>query len=96
VSGVAGEGRGAVQGDRGPRGTGVQGFYACAVSARDGEVERSMGGEGGREMKRDMTEKQFLSACARYGFKRQGFMGYFDVGNGLHVSVFNAGMRRRD
>jgi hypothetical protein len=55
-----------------------------------------MGGKGGREMKRDMTEKQFLSACARYGFKRQGFMGYYDVGNGLHVSVLNAGMRRRD
>ena len=50
-----------MQGDRGPRGTGVQGFYACAVSARDGEVERGMGGKG----EGVMDKKTLLDAMDR-------------------------------
>lgn len=46
-------------------------------------------------MTRDMTQKQFDAACARYGFKRT-FLGYYAVTPNLHVYKFNAGDRRRD
>lgn len=49
-------------------------------------------------MVRDMTETQFAEACARYGFTREGFMGYYRLPGPVHacVSVWNAGDRRRD
>ena len=47
-------------------------------------------------MSRDITRKQFDAACARYGFIRQMGMGYYDVGNGVWVSAWNAGDRLRD
>lgn len=47
---------------------------------------------------RDMSETQFAEACARYGFIREGFMGYYRLPGPGHtcVSVWNAGERRRD
>lgn len=45
---------------------------------------------------RDMSAKQFAEACERRGFKPAGFMGYYDIGNGRHVSVLNAGHNRRN
>jgi hypothetical protein len=45
---------------------------------------------------RDMTKRQFLNALAERGFRLQGFLGYVDLGNGLHVSRLNAGNRLRD
>ena len=45
---------------------------------------------------RDMTLREFTIACERAGFKREGFMGYYQVGGGLCVSILNAGPRRRD
>ncbi len=44
---------------------------------------------------RDLTQKQFDAACSRYGFVRQGFLGYYDVGNGTQVSILNAPQSRR-
>ena len=46
-------------------------------------------------MTRDMTKVQFRAACERYGFRPQGVLGYYDVGHGTSVSVFNAGDNRR-
>jgi hypothetical protein len=45
---------------------------------------------------RDLTQKQFDSACSRHGFKPVGFFSYYDVGNGVEVCSLNAGRRRRD
>jgi hypothetical protein len=41
---------------------------------------------------RDMTQKEFDKACERHGFQRSpiGFFGYYNIGNGIAVSVFNA------
>lgn len=47
-------------------------------------------------MSRDMTKKQFDDACNRRGFKPAGFMGYYDIGHGRHVSALNAGSNRRN
>lgn len=47
-------------------------------------------------MSRDMTQKQFDDACNRRGFKPAGFMGYYDIGHGRHVSALNAGSNRRN
>ena len=44
---------------------------------------------------RDMTNKQFLAACQRRGFRFQGFMGYVTVARGVSVSILNAGPNRR-
>ena len=46
-------------------------------------------------MTRDMTKRQFDEACRRHGFKPEGFLGYHDLGDGLSVSVLNAGDNRR-
>ena len=51
--------------------------------------------KGGGEMK-DMTKRAFLDACKRRGFKGTGFLGYFEIGNGVSVSVLNAGPTRRE
>lgn len=47
---------------------------------------------------RDMTQAQFAEACERYGFKPEGFMGYYRLPGPYHIciSVWNAGKRRRD
>lgn len=45
---------------------------------------------------RDLTKAQFDAACERRGFKRTGFMGYYEIGYNTSVSVLNAGRRRRD
>lgn len=47
-------------------------------------------------MTRDMTEKQYRAALRRHDFHDQGFLGYVDIGHGVMVSVWNAGVRRRD
>ena len=47
------------------------------------------------EQSRDMSQKQFEAECKRLGFKEDGFMGYYDIGSGRHVSIYNAGKRRR-
>lgn len=47
---------------------------------------------------RDISEKQFDEALARHGMKREGFMGYVDLGiEGHHVAAshHNAGKNRR-
>jgi hypothetical protein len=47
---------------------------------------------------RDMSKKQFEEALARHGMKREGFMGYVNLGiEGQHVSAshHNAGKNRR-
>lgn len=47
---------------------------------------------------RDMSKKQFEEALERNGFKREGFMGYVNLGiEGQHVAVshHNAGENRR-
>lgn len=48
--------------------------------------------------RRDMTKAQFKAACERYGFKKSlgGFMGYYDIGNGVSASILNAGPTRRE
>lgn len=46
-------------------------------------------------MKRDLTAIQFKAAVKRHGFTPVGFMGYYEIGNGLTVSVLNAGPNRR-
>ena len=48
---------------------------------------------------RDMSERQFRAALARYGFTAAGFMGYYNLGipgRRVHASILNAGDRRRD
>ena len=45
---------------------------------------------------RDMSKAEFDRACAKYGFKSRGFLGYYSIGGGREVSVLNAGPRRRD
>lgn len=47
-------------------------------------------------MKRDITEQRFKELCEANGFKSEGFWGYYSIGNGVSVSVLNAGERRRD
>ena len=47
---------------------------------------------------RDMTRKQFKEACKKYGFKSDGFLGYFRLPGGkgsTSVSILNAGSNRR-
>ena len=47
----------------------------------------------------DISIPQFNAACAREGFTTEGILGYFDLGipgRRIHVSIFNAGPRRRD
>lgn len=47
-------------------------------------------------MQRDMSKAQFDKECKRYGFKPTGFLGYYSLPNTpTHVSVLNAGPRRR-
>jgi hypothetical protein len=43
-----------------------------------------------------MTRRQFQEACARNGFKPQGFLGYYDIGGGCCVCSLNAGGNRRN
>jgi len=43
---------------------------------------------------RDLTYPQFLKRLKKYGMTPKGW-GYVDIGNGLEVYKFNAGMRRR-
>jgi hypothetical protein len=43
----------------------------------------------------DMSKREFESALKRRGFKYTGFLGYVDVGDGLHVCPRNAGTNRR-
>lgn len=48
-------------------------------------------------MPRDMTKAKFRKECERYGFVPQGFLGYYKLGDtDSHVSIENAGTRRRD
>ncbi len=42
---------------------------------------------------RDLTEKQFQAALKRNGMSRPGVFGYVDVGNGVQISVWNAGAK---
>lgn len=44
---------------------------------------------------RDMTKEQFRKACEKYGFTSDGFLGYYQIGNGRSVSIHNAGNNRR-
>lgn len=46
----------------------------------------------GYRRRRDLTIKQFETSIAEHGFKRVGFMGYYDIGDGVSVSVLNAGL----
>lgn len=41
---------------------------------------------------RDMTNRAFDEACTRNEIKRVGFMGYYDIGLGISVSVLNIGI----
>lgn len=47
-------------------------------------------------MTRDLTQAQFLKACARHGFKPEWF-GFYSLGPGTtaHVHAPNAGSPRR-
>lgn len=50
-------------------------------------------------MSRDLTQKQFDKKCDEYGFIKQPFLGYYNLGiPGKHIcsSIWNAGKRRRD
>lgn len=50
-------------------------------------------------MTRDMTRAQFRAACERAGFKGPGLLGYCRLVppyDNTHVSILNAGERRRD
>lgn len=40
---------------------------------------------------RDMSITQYRAALDRNGIKPVGFLGYYDVGNGLSVSILNLG-----
>ena len=44
----------------------------------------------------DISQKAFDSACRMRGFVPQNFLGYYRLPSGVHVSVRNAGPRRRD
>jgi hypothetical protein len=50
-------------------------------------------------MERDLTLKQFLARAAAYGWKPEGFLGYFRKDYGRYgaycVSIHNGGYRRR-
>jgi len=49
-------------------------------------------------MQRDFTEKQFLDRLEKYGFGKPEFMGYVSLPEpfqNTHVSIWNAGKRRR-
>jgi hypothetical protein len=46
-------------------------------------------------MTRDMTQQEFAAACERHGFKRKGFLGYYELPSGVQASVLNAGESRR-
>lgn len=43
---------------------------------------------------RDMSKKQFDAACERWGFRRIGFLGYYEVGHGVSASILNRTTRR--
>lgn len=45
---------------------------------------------------RDMSRLQFELACKRNGLEPEGFWGYYKVGHGVSVSVFNAGLSWRE
>lgn len=49
-------------------------------------------------MKRDLTQEQFEHRATKAGFRKGGFMGYWGLASvpECHVSVWNAGKRRRD
>lgn len=48
-------------------------------------------------MKRDLSQAQFEHRAAKAGFKKEGFMGYWQLSDGrTSVSVLNAGKRWRD
>lgn len=49
-------------------------------------------------MKRDLTQKQFEYRATKLGFKKGGWLGYWSLVSdpSIHVSVWNAGPRRRD
>lgn len=47
---------------------------------------------------KDMSEKQFDEALTRHGMKREGFMGYINLGiegENISASHHNAGSNRR-
>lgn len=39
---------------------------------------------------KDLSKRQFARACEKYGFRSKGILGYYDIGNGVCVSVWNA------
>lgn len=45
---------------------------------------------------RDLTQAQFDKRCKEYGFKPIGFLGYYDISNGINISILNAGTNRRN
>ena len=49
-------------------------------------------------MKRDLTKSQFEYRATKLGFKKGGFMGYWQLASNpsVNVSVWNAGDRNRD
>ena len=49
-------------------------------------------------MSRDMTKREFDEACAKHEFKKQGFLGYYEIPTktgAVLVSILNRGPRRR-
>jgi len=40
---------------------------------------------------KDLTHNQWNAALSRNGIRPVGFLGYYDIGNGVSVSVLNAG-----
>lgn len=44
---------------------------------------------------RDMSKAEFRDACRRYGFRSDGFMGYYTLPCGISVSVLNAERQTR-
>ena len=52
-------------------------------------------GEGAWHRK-DISAKRFNTLCQENGFIPEDFWGYYKIGNGVSVSVLNAGSRRRD
>lgn len=44
---------------------------------------------------RDMSKAAFDAACAKYGFRREGFLGYYQIGHGISVSILNVAPKRR-
>jgi len=47
-------------------------------------------------MKRDLTQEWYETKLREAGIGPCEFMGYRNVGNGVHVSELNGGSRRRD